>query len=156
MTFKKGQSGNLSGRTKGVPNKITKIAKEVITDVAEMAGNEKGLYAWMKKDPKNEYAFWTIIYPKILAQRVDVTSGGQPLMMRIEQVIVQQGEDEAPIVEGVDYIEVPSTDPEIEAEVQRQSAPRLTHHYNSHTKLRVEDDGSYDNPGEESEENENS
>ena len=35
MPFKKGQSGNIKGRTKGTPNKVTKHLRESITSFLE-------------------------------------------------------------------------------------------------------------------------
>lgn len=54
------------GRPKGSPNKIGKEAKEVIALAAEEIGGGARLVQWIKKDEKNEYAFWSSIYPKLL------------------------------------------------------------------------------------------
>lgn len=54
------------GRPKGVPNKNTAIAKDAIATAAEKLGGVDRLVAWAKEEPKNESAFWTVIYPKLL------------------------------------------------------------------------------------------
>ncbi len=64
------------GRPKGQSNKITVAAKEAIALAAEKLGGADRLVAWVKEDPKNERAFWTIVYPKLLPLQV---SGGMDL-----------------------------------------------------------------------------
>ena len=59
------------GRRKGVPNKSTQIAKEAIAMAAEGLGGTQRLIAWAKEDAKNEAAFWTTIYPKLLPLQVN-------------------------------------------------------------------------------------
>jgi hypothetical protein len=59
------------GRPKGSPNKTTKIAKEAIAYAAEGLGGADRLVAWAKEDAKNEAAFWTQIYPKLLPLQVN-------------------------------------------------------------------------------------
>jgi len=59
------------GRPKGSPNKTTLIAKEAIALAAESLGGTKRLVAWAKEDEKNEAAFWTTIYPKLLPLQVN-------------------------------------------------------------------------------------
>jgi hypothetical protein len=55
------------GRVKGTSNKLTSTAKDTIAQCASMLEkNGKTLYEWVLKDEKNEYAFWTVIYPKLL------------------------------------------------------------------------------------------
>ena len=54
------------GRPKGVPNKITTEAKEVIAAAAAELGGKERLVEWVREDPKNEAAFWSSIYPKLL------------------------------------------------------------------------------------------
>jgi len=54
------------GRKKGTPNKNTIIAKDMIAEVAERLGGTDRMVKWAKEDPRNESAFWTTIYPKML------------------------------------------------------------------------------------------
>jgi hypothetical protein len=54
------------GRPKGLQNKTTRAAKEAIALAADELGGAERIVAWAKEDPKNESAFWTSIYPKLL------------------------------------------------------------------------------------------
>lgn len=58
------------GRPKGGHNQTTKIAKEAIVLAAEGLGGVERLIAWAKESEKNEHAFWTTIYPKLLPLQV--------------------------------------------------------------------------------------
>jgi hypothetical protein len=68
--FQKGAGGNKKGRPKGSPNKLTKTVRDVIAQAAEELGGHEGLVAWAVEDPKNRFAFWTSIYPKLLPLQV--------------------------------------------------------------------------------------
>ena len=59
------------GRPKGSLNKTTQIAKDAIAYAAEGIGGADRLVDWAKEDPKNEAAFWTTIYPKLLPLQVN-------------------------------------------------------------------------------------
>lgn len=80
----KGKAG--PGRPKGLPNKTTTIAKEAIALAAEGLGGTKRLIEWAKEEPKNEHAFWTTIYPKLLPLQVDANMSGKLAISRIELV----------------------------------------------------------------------
>jgi hypothetical protein len=54
------------GKPKGALNKTTRAAKEAIAFAAEGLGGGERLMAWCQEEPKNEAAFWTSIYPKLL------------------------------------------------------------------------------------------
>ncbi len=54
------------GRPKGLQNKTTRAAKEAIALAADALGGAERIVAWAKEDAKNEAAFWTSIYPKLL------------------------------------------------------------------------------------------
>lgn len=58
------------GRKKGSLNKTTMAAKEAIAYAFEGLGGAERLVRWSKEDPKNESAFWTTIYPKLLPLQV--------------------------------------------------------------------------------------
>lgn len=62
------------GRPKGSPNKLGKEAKDVIAAVAGAIGGAERLEAWVLAAPKNEAAYWTSIYPKLLP----LTVAGDP------------------------------------------------------------------------------
>jgi hypothetical protein len=57
-------------RKKGVPNKLTTGAKEVIAQVAENIGGVARMTKWVRESKKNEHAFWTSIYTKLLPLQV--------------------------------------------------------------------------------------
>lgn len=59
------------GRPKGAVNKTTRIAKDAIAYAADALGGGERLVNWAKEDPKNEAAFWTTIYPKLLPLQVN-------------------------------------------------------------------------------------
>lgn len=58
------------GRPKGALNKTTQIAKDAIAAAADGLGGTQRLIDWAKADAKNEAAFWTTIYPKLLPLQV--------------------------------------------------------------------------------------
>lgn len=67
------------GRPKGVPNKTTQVAKDAIAQAAEALGGSTRLVAWAQEDPKNEAAFWTSIYPKLLPLQVNASVDINPI-----------------------------------------------------------------------------
>lgn len=68
--------GKRQGRPKGALNKTTLVAKEAIAFAADGLGGAQRLVDWAKEDPKNESAFWTTIYPKLLPLQVSGEGGG--------------------------------------------------------------------------------
>ena len=58
------------GRPKGSQNKTTKAAKDLIAEAAVKLGGLERMVNWVKEDPKNEHAFWSSIYPKLLPLQV--------------------------------------------------------------------------------------
>ena len=81
--------GGSKGRPKGTPNKLTTAAKSAIEAAALGLGGAKRLQAWAAADCRNEDAFWTLIYPKLLP--LQVTGGeGQPLVPRTVTFLITQ------------------------------------------------------------------
>jgi hypothetical protein len=79
------------GRPKGAQNKTTRAAKEAIAYAAEGLGGADRLVAWAQEDAKNEAAFWTTIYPKLLPLQL----GGDPdhpLVHEIRRTVVRPGD----------------------------------------------------------------
>lgn len=66
----KNLEGKRQGRPKGSPNKTTATVKAAIEMAAEGLGGAARLVEWAKQDPKNEAAFWTTIYPKLLPLQI--------------------------------------------------------------------------------------
>jgi hypothetical protein len=77
------------GRVKGVPNKLTTGAKEVIAQVAENIGGVARMTKWVRECPENEKAFWTSIYTKLLPLQVAGDKDNPLSIHRIERTIVE-------------------------------------------------------------------
>ena len=76
------------GKPKGATSKTTRAAKEAIAFAAEGLGGAERLIVWAQSDPKNESAFWTSIYPKLLPLQL-AGDADNPLMVGvIKRVIV--------------------------------------------------------------------
>jgi len=82
MAFQKGHK-LAKGRPKGTPNKTTAEVKAVIMEVATRLGGADGMLEWVSKDPKNESAFWTNIYPRLAP--LDMKHSGE-IVSRVLQV----------------------------------------------------------------------
>jgi hypothetical protein len=63
--FQKGMK-KLGGRPKGSPNVQTKAVKEMLACAANRLGGIQRLVEWAKEDPRNEYAFWVFLWPRLL------------------------------------------------------------------------------------------
>lgn len=78
------KNNNLAGKRQGRPagslNKTTMAAKEAIAFAFEGLGGAQRLIDWSKEDPKNEAAFWTSIYPKLLPLQVSGEGGGAVIL----------------------------------------------------------------------------
>jgi hypothetical protein len=69
--FVKGQAKIASsGRRKGVPNLATKATKAMIEAAARGLGGTARLIEWAKEDPRNEYAFWIYLWPRLLPLQI--------------------------------------------------------------------------------------
>lgn len=64
------------GRKRGVPNKMTMAAREIISEAVHRMGGVDQLVKWAKKDPLNERVFWGSIFPKLLPVQVTGANGG--------------------------------------------------------------------------------
>lgn len=58
------------GRRKSSRDKTRAIAREVIALAAERLGGVERIVAWAGEDERNERAFWSTIYPKLLPLQV--------------------------------------------------------------------------------------
>ena len=76
------------GKPKGATSKTTRAAKEAIAFAAEGLGGAERMVAWAQADPKNEAAFWTSIYPKLLPLTVAGDQESPVLFGMIERRIV--------------------------------------------------------------------
>ena len=80
------------GCRKGQPNVVSRLAKDGIARVFEDLGGVDGMVAWAMSSPKNLYAFYAHIYPRLLAaQVVDAVAAKvseRPPIGKIEVVII--------------------------------------------------------------------
>jgi hypothetical protein len=65
-----------AGRPPLAKNKIPMAAKEMIAQVADGLGGYERMLEWVQRDPANEKAFWTAIYPKLLPLQLSGEGGG--------------------------------------------------------------------------------
>lgn len=65
------------GRPKGSPNKMTALAKDAIAYAAQGLGGADRLMMWAKESEKNEHAFWTQVYTKLLPLQVNAELSGK-------------------------------------------------------------------------------
>jgi hypothetical protein len=72
--FKPGQSGNPTGRKKGVPNKLTRTAKENIQAVYGALGDTQGHVDFLQSHPLALADFYNNVYPRLLP--LDINHGG--------------------------------------------------------------------------------
>ena len=99
----KGVVLNPRGRPRGSKNKFNKTMKEIINTVAHKLGEKRGLgdatgalLEWVERDPRNEYAFWNDIWPKLIAIRVEEPDD-KPILHRIEKIIVSERNRDDPL-----------------------------------------------------------
>ncbi len=81
-----------NGRPKGVPNKLTMEAKEIIATAAANLGGVDGLVKWAKSNPDRMDMFWTRIFPRLVP--VQVHGDLRQTITAIRQIIVSpEGEE---------------------------------------------------------------
>ena len=70
----KGKPG--PGRPKGMPNKMTVMAKAVIEEAFEKMGGVDALVKWATSSEEAQKAFYATIYPRLLPLQVTGQDGG--------------------------------------------------------------------------------
>jgi hypothetical protein len=73
MPFKKGVSGNPDGRQKGVPNKVTRTFKEMLTEALLAMQDDKkhNLIQWGKENPTEFYKIASKLIPTELSGAIE-------------------------------------------------------------------------------------
>jgi hypothetical protein len=129
---------NPHGRPPGSKNKFSRSVKEVIQRVVDKLAEKRGLgdatgalLEWVERDPRNEYAFWKDIWPKLIAARVEETDD-RPILHRIEKIIVSErnrddplGPYEPPSLDDVGF-RVVEERVSLRAPKQEEEKPKLT------------------------------
>jgi len=64
-SWTKGDPRN-TGRPRGSHNRLTASCREAIELAAQRLGGPARLARWARESKRNEFAFWTVIYPKLL------------------------------------------------------------------------------------------
>ncbi len=89
MAGRKPGTPKTGGRQKGSVNKTTAIAKDMIAEVANRLGGAERMLAWVQLEEKNEAAFWTSIYPKLLPLQVSGEGEGGAVIVEIARRIIR-------------------------------------------------------------------
>src|SRR3954464_3945419 len=101
------------GRPVGSVNKIQQLARENLTALFDLNGGVAGMYKWLQKSERNEYAFYVYIYPKILGvQGVQKPQG--PVVTKVTNVIIDPRNNYKGTIEAsaVDVTPEPRYDPQ--------------------------------------------
>jgi hypothetical protein len=89
----------------GTP-RLQLLAKHNLAEVFEKLGGVEGMLKWAKSHSRNRFAFYTMIYPRLLgAQTVDEAAeklAQRPQITRIENLVVRPGEAPQVIDGGID------------------------------------------------------
>jgi len=81
------------GRPKGLPNKITKTAKENIEAVYAGLGGIQAHIEFLKKHPRALADFYATVYPRLLPAKIEASGeNGKPLNVLLEVVHVRATE----------------------------------------------------------------
>jgi hypothetical protein len=101
-------SGNLAGKPKGTPNKITVALKEAILAAGEAAGGEGGLTSYLTRLALENSSAYAGLLAKVLPTTLaaDESSGGLGVKMVFERhIIYPNGHRE---IEGVTPKQLPA------------------------------------------------
>jgi hypothetical protein len=86
--FKKGNPG----RPPGIPNKLTREAKEHINNVFQRMGGEDAMLEWATRDDTHRTMFYVSIYPRLLPLKMSVdapyTVTAEQATRKLEQLLL--------------------------------------------------------------------
>jgi hypothetical protein len=90
MAFKKGESGNPKGRTKGAPNKSTAEIKEIITRVVgnQLELLESDLTKIRKQSPARAAEIYMKMVDYVLPKQTKIDIEGE-INHRVEKVVIE-------------------------------------------------------------------
>ena len=88
MRYKKGQSGNPSGRPRGTKNKFTVDLKDAFLKAFEKSGGVEGLTDWVNRNPRNRGMFYQTI-TKMLPSNILMDVDGD-LTLTIKRKITKE------------------------------------------------------------------
>lgn len=71
------------GRPKGVPNKLSRTARENIEKVFEDMGGAEGMKQWAERSERNRTIFYSEIFPKLIPLDVSHGGGDKPIQFEV-------------------------------------------------------------------------
>lgn len=74
-----------AGRKRGVPNKLSTAAKDVIQMASIRLGGVDRIVKWVDAEPANERVWWGTIYPKLLPLQLTGEGGGPVVIQATSQ-----------------------------------------------------------------------
>ena len=83
MAFKKGQSGNLAGRPRGIPNKVTTELRQAILEVLEAAGGKDGAVGYLTKLAHSNSSAFCALLGRVLPSTIAGSEKDGKLGMRV-------------------------------------------------------------------------
>jgi hypothetical protein len=90
------------GRPPGTPDKAPKAFKDVVVEAVMLMGGASGLVDWARRDPANEFAFWTEIAPRVLPKIIEGNPDAPIPLQVIERRIIDPPDD----ILDVDVVDV--------------------------------------------------
>jgi hypothetical protein len=88
--LKKGQTNNKNGRPKGVPNKTTKEARELLeTILFGQLDNIKAAFETLKADPQKYIDAYSKMFGYVMPKKTDITTGDEKITIHLPDIIIK-------------------------------------------------------------------